>query len=76
LDRSLDSLDEVFYVDDECGRLVFRNDRLNERFGLTDEQIEGRAPTEFFLDADRPAGPGSVSTSSRPSQRPTGCWWR
>ncbi|WP_251343230.1 sensor histidine kinase [Haloplanus halophilus] len=53
--RSLDSLDEVFYVYDERERLVFWNDRLNDLFDLTDEEIEGREPVEFFVEADRPA---------------------
>jgi len=53
--NALNALDDVFYIYDEGGRLVFWNDRLNELFDLTDEEIEGMTPVEFFLDADQPA---------------------
>jgi len=53
LRRSVDALDDVFYVYDEGGALVFWNDRLNDLFDLTDEDLHGMAPTEFFLEADR-----------------------
>jgi PAS domain S-box-containing protein len=55
LHNALNALDDVFYIYDERGQLVFWNDQLNERFDLTDEQIAGMRPTDFFLDADRPA---------------------
>ncbi|AZH26061.1 ATP-binding protein [Haloplanus aerogenes] len=55
LHNALDALDDIFYIYDEHGRLVFWNDHLNELFDLTDEQIEGMMPAEFFLDADQPA---------------------
>jgi len=53
LRRSVDALDDVVYVYDEGGALVFWNDRLNDLFDLTDEDLHGMAPTEFFLEADR-----------------------
>jgi len=52
LRRSADALDDVIYVYDETGRLVFWNDRLEELFDLTDDELDGMAPTEFFLEAD------------------------
>jgi PAS domain S-box-containing protein len=55
LQNALNALSDVFYIYDERGRLVFWNARLNELFDLTDEQIEGMTPAEFFLDADRAA---------------------
>ena len=54
LRRSLDALDDVFYVYDAGGRLVIWNDRLDELFDLTDERLAGMAPPEFFVEADRP----------------------
>jgi PAS domain S-box-containing protein len=53
LRRSVDALDDVVYVYDESGRLAFWNERLNELFDLTDEELAGMAPTEFFLEPDR-----------------------
>jgi PAS domain S-box-containing protein len=53
--NALNALDDVFYVYDEHGRLVFWNERLTDLFDLTDEEIAGMWPTDFFLDADRPA---------------------
>jgi len=54
LHDALNALDDVFYIYDERGQLVFWNDRLNELFDLTDEQIAGMLPADFFVDADRP----------------------
>jgi PAS domain S-box-containing protein len=53
--EALDALDDVFYVYDERGALAVWNDRLNDLFGLSDGQLAGMKPTEFFLPADRPA---------------------
>ena len=52
---ALNALDDVFYVYDERGHLTFWNDRLTDLFDLTDEQIDGMRPAEFFVEADRPA---------------------
>ncbi|MDS0473867.1 PAS domain-containing sensor histidine kinase [Natrinema sp. 1APR25-10V2] len=55
LRQSVNVLDDVFYIYDERGELVFWNDRLGKLFDLTDEQLAGTTPMEFFLEADRPA---------------------
>ncbi|MBV0924414.1 PAS domain S-box protein [Halomicroarcula limicola] len=55
LERALDTLDDVFYVYDAGGRLIHWNRRLNELFGLSDAELDGMLPTEFFEEADRPA---------------------
>ncbi|WP_254763218.1 sensor histidine kinase [Natrinema marinum] len=55
LRQSVNVLDDVFYVYDERGELVFWNDRLEELFDLTADQLAGMTPMEFFLEADRPA---------------------
>lgn len=55
IDQSLDALDDVFYIYDTHGRLVDWNQRLNDLFGLDDEQLYEMTADEFFLDADRPA---------------------
>jgi PAS domain S-box-containing protein len=54
LERALDELDDPFYVFDANGRLVRWNHVLTDLFDLTDEEIAGMAPTEFFLEADQP----------------------
>lgn len=54
LQRALDMLGDVFYVYDERGELVVWNERLNELFDRTDEQLVGMTPEAFFVDADRP----------------------
>ena len=53
--RSLDALDEVFYVYGEHGELAIWNGRLNDLFDLTDDELAGTTPPEFFVEADRPA---------------------
>jgi PAS domain S-box-containing protein len=53
LRRAVDELDDVVYVYDETGRLVYWNDRLNQLFDLTDDDLSGMAPTDFFLEPDR-----------------------
>ncbi|WP_135305808.1 sensor histidine kinase [Haloarcula amylovorans] len=55
LERALDTLDDVFYVYDASGRLIHWNRRLNELFGLSDAELDGMLPAEFFEEADRPA---------------------
>lgn len=55
LRRSLEMLEDVFYIYDERGRLRLWNRRLNELFDRTDEQLAGMTPEAFFVDADRPA---------------------
>ncbi|WP_424002114.1 sensor histidine kinase [Haloarcula salina] len=52
--EALDTLDDVFYVYDADGQLLYWNARLNELFDKTDAELEGMAPTEFFVAADRP----------------------
>jgi PAS domain S-box-containing protein len=53
--QSLDMLEDVFYVYDEQGRLVVWNERLNELFDCTDEELADMTPPSFFVEADRPA---------------------
>jgi PAS domain S-box-containing protein len=53
LRRAVDELGDVVYIYDEMGRLVYWNDRLNELFDLTDDELSGMAPTDFFLEPDR-----------------------
>ncbi|MEF8973417.1 MAG: PAS domain-containing sensor histidine kinase [Haloarcula sp.] len=55
LAAAFETLDDVFYVYDADGRLAHWNARLNELFGLTDSELSGMAPTEFFVADDRPA---------------------
>ena len=60
LQNALNALDDVFYVYDERGRLIFWNSRLNELFALDDEQISGMRPADFFVDAERPVVEAAV----------------
>ncbi len=55
LRRALDTLDDVFYIYDETGGLVYWNQRLNELYGLSDAELDGTTATAFFEAADRPA---------------------
>ena len=52
--NSLDTLDDVFYIYDGDHRLIHWNRRLNEVFDLTDDELRGMRPTEFFVEEDRP----------------------
>ncbi|KTG08881.1 hypothetical protein AUR64_13795 [Haloprofundus marisrubri] len=54
LERALDELDDPFYVFDRDGGLVRWNRVLTDLFDVTDEEIAGRSPMEFFLEADQP----------------------
>jgi PAS domain S-box-containing protein len=53
LRQAVDELDDVVYVYDDAVRLVYWNDRLNDLFDLTDEELCGMTPTDFFLEPDR-----------------------
>lgn len=55
LKRALDSLTDVVYVYDDAGQLVHWNQRLNDLFDLSDEELAGRTPMDFFVEGDRPA---------------------
>jgi PAS domain S-box-containing protein len=55
LSAALETLDDVFYVYDANGELTYWNARLNDLFGLTDDELSGMAPTEFFVEDDRAA---------------------
>ena len=55
LAAALETLDDVFYVYDADGRLAYWNPRLNELFDLTDGELSGMAPTEFFVADDHAA---------------------
>lgn len=57
----LDALDDVFYVYDADRRLVYWNDRLNEVFAATDEDLAGSTPASFFLPEDRERVEAAVS---------------
>ena len=57
---ALDVLDDVFYVYDADGRLVQWNDRLGEVFELSDDELRGMRPTEFFLAEDHAAVEAAV----------------
>ena len=66
LERSLDALDDIFYVYGANGRLVHWNRRLNELFGLSDAELDGMLPS----------GASRSSTAGRsPSRRvpPAAC---
>ncbi|MDS0292842.1 PAS domain-containing protein [Halogeometricum luteum] len=65
LQDAVDALDDVFYVFDAEFRLVRWNRRLSELFGLTDEELHGMRPTEFFLEADRSAVERAAATAVR-----------
>jgi PAS domain S-box-containing protein len=51
---ALDSLDDVFYVYDAGGRLVHWNRALGEVFDLSDDELAGMRPTDFFVANDQP----------------------
>ena len=53
LTQALDTLDDVFYIYDTDGGLVYWNQRLNELYGLSDEELAGMTATEFFEPGDR-----------------------
>jgi len=61
LEVALDTLDDVFYVYDADGRLAYWNARLNALFALTDAELSGMAPTEFFVEADRPSVEAAIA---------------
>jgi PAS domain S-box-containing protein len=50
---ALDSLDDVFYVYDTDAKLVAWNQRLNDVFDRSDEELRGTPAEEFFIEADR-----------------------
>lgn len=52
--EALDTLDDVFYIYDADGRLTYWNQRLNELFDRSDDELAGMEPTEFFVAEDRP----------------------
>ncbi len=52
VERSLDALDDVFYVYDADARLVHWNQRLNDLMGMDDDELRGMSPEEFFLPED------------------------
>ncbi|RXK49350.1 sensor histidine kinase [Halorientalis pallida] len=51
---ALDTLEDVFYVYDEGGKLIHWNAVLGELFDLTEAELSGMAATDFFVAADRP----------------------
>ncbi len=55
LAAAVETLDDVFDVYDADGKLAYWNARLNELFGLTDGELSGMDPTEFFVADDRAA---------------------
>ncbi|RLM47935.1 PAS domain S-box protein [Haloarcula sp. Atlit-47R] len=55
LAAAVETLDDVFYVYDADAKLAYWNARLNELFDLTDSELSGTAPTEFFVADDRAA---------------------
>lgn len=61
LRRALDTLDDVFYIYDASGGLVYWNERLNELYGLTDDELDGMVATEFFEEADHRAIEAAVA---------------
>jgi len=53
VERSLDALDDVFYVYDADARLVHWNQRLNDLTGMDDDdELRGMRPEEFFHPED------------------------
>jgi PAS domain S-box-containing protein len=61
LAAALETLDDVFYVYDTEGKLAYWNARLNELFGLTDSELSGMDPTEFFVADDRSAVEAAIA---------------
>lgn len=55
LAAALETVDDVFYVYDADGQLAYWNARLNELFDMTDGDLSGADPPEFFVEDDRPA---------------------
>jgi PAS domain S-box-containing protein len=51
---ALDTLEDVFYVYDESGKLVHWNAVLAELFDLGETELAGMAAEDFFVAADRP----------------------
>ena len=45
---ALDTLEDVVYIYGTDGGLVYWNERLNELFGLSDAELSGMTPPEFF----------------------------
>jgi len=60
LERALDTLDDVVYVYDDEGGLVYWNQRLNELYGLSDAELDGMVATEFFEPAYQPTIEGAL----------------
>ncbi|SDE74089.1 ATP-binding protein [Halorientalis regularis] len=54
VEEALDTLEDVFYVYDERGRLVHWNAVLAELFDLSEAELSGMAAADFFVSADRP----------------------
>ncbi|GCF13921.1 hypothetical protein Harman_18560 [Haloarcula mannanilytica] len=61
LSAAIETLDDVFYVYDANGELAYWNARLNELFDLTDDELAGMAPTEFFVEDDRAAVEAAIA---------------
>jgi len=58
---ALGTLDDVVYIYDTDGGLVYWNDRLNELFGLSDAELSGMTPPEFFEAEDHGAIEAAIS---------------
>ena len=61
LARALDTLDDVFYVYHATDGLVYWNRRLEVLFDLTEADLSGMTPTEFFVPEDRPGVAAAVA---------------
>jgi PAS domain S-box-containing protein len=74
LKRALDTLDDVFYIYDATGGLVYWNRRLNELFGLTDEELSGMTATEFFEPGDRDAIEAAIEETVETGETVVEAW--
>jgi len=74
LRRALDTLDDVFYIYDTSGGLVYWNERLNELYGRTDDELDGMVATEFFEEADHPAIEAAVAEAMETGEMVVEAW--
>lgn len=53
LDDALDALDDIFYLFDMDGRLIWWNQRMNEVTGYSDKELQTMEPVEFVRPQDQ-----------------------
>lgn len=74
LRRALDTLDDVVYIYDDTGGLVYWNQRLNELYGLSDAELDGTTATAFFEAADRPAVEAAIDEIRQTGETVVEAW--